>query len=93
LHLAVGTHQQNVDDNKLNGHKRKKKTILSLSDKRRIIKNKTITNQELAEKYNVPVRTIYKIKQDAKNGKTFTSKDKPSISNKRRANQKKPSRK
>jgi len=92
-HLAVGTHQENMDDNKLNGHKHKNKTLLRLSDKRRIIKNKTITNQELAEKYNVPVRTIYKIKQDAKNGKVFTSKDKPSIPNKGRVNRKVPYRK
>lgn len=93
LHYALGTAEDNSRDNVDNPNMNNVKRKLTLHQKRAIVKNTTKTNVELAEHYAVPVRTIYKIKQDAKNGKTFTSKDKPSIPKKRRANQKIPSRK
>lgn len=83
LHYELGTQLNNSDDNQDNPNMHKNKTELTLTQKRAIVKNKILTNVELAKKYGVPVRTIYKIKQVAREGKLHSKRagDKPSMKN------------
>ena len=65
-HLEHGTRKENINDCYIRDRHRFKLSNDEILD---IAFNKTLTNKEIAEKYNINVKNVYKIR----NGKTWSS--------------------
>lgn len=61
-HLEIGTQKDNMEDMKRSNKPKKKRKVLTKEEIVQIITDCELTNEQLAKKFDVTVRTIYNIK-------------------------------